>query len=310
MARRPKVKPSFRKKGQSEGDRKRLQEVAETTLAVIERGTVTVDGIHHDITAKVDFMRNNTCYYSPDSQLSSSWSTATRSSDLSLHKCEISILEMTTLQAAQLLRDTLSNSHSKSGRIGLLNFGDATSPGGGFLIGLPAQEETIARSSTLYASLMTDTAQQFYNLHRSDKKRGFYHHALIYTPDVVVLRNDAGDWVPPYDVDVVTSAAVNAGAIRRQNGKRVAREETEKQIESTMRERMARILFTFEQQGSNNIVLGGFGTGVFRNKVEVVARLWRELLVGDSARFNASFDRVVFGIVGKQTFTTFKDVFS
>jgi len=168
---------------------------------------------------------------------------------------------------------------SSFAQVGLLNFGDATSPGGGFLIGLPTQEESIARSSTLYPSLMTDTAQQFYNIHRRDKQGGFYHHAYVYTPAALVMRNDVGDWVLPYEVDIVTSAAVNAGAVRRRNGKRVAREETEKQIEAMMRERMARILFLFEQGESRNIILGSFGTGVFRNKVEVVARLWREMLL-------------------------------
>ncbi|KAJ8584533.1 hypothetical protein M405DRAFT_826583 [Rhizopogon salebrosus TDB-379] len=312
MARQTKFKPSFRKKGQNEGDRKRLQQIAETTLATIESGTVTISGVQHDITAKVNFMNDNTRYYGPDSQLSA-WSAIARPSSssecLSVHKCEVSVLEMTTLQGAQLLHDKLSNSYEGSGRVGLLNFGNATSPGGGFLIGLPTQEESIARSSTLYPSPMIDTAQQFYNLHRNDKKRGFYHHAIVYTPAAVVLRNDAGDWVSPYHVDVVTSAAVNAGSVRRQNGKHVAREETERQIRGTMLERMARIFFSFEQQGCKNIVLGSFGTGVFRNKVDVVARLWDELLVGDGARFNAPFDRVVFGIFGREACAKFKDVF-
>ncbi|KAG1725075.1 uncharacterized protein EDB91DRAFT_1254936 [Suillus paluster] len=74
---------------------------------------------------------------------------------------------------------------------------------------------------------MTDTAQQFYNLHRRDKKGGSYHHAFVYTPAALVLRNDAGDWIAPYDADIVTSAAVNASFVRRKNGKRVSREETE-----------------------------------------------------------------------------------
>ncbi|KAG2142340.1 hypothetical protein DEU56DRAFT_870627 [Suillus clintonianus] len=283
------------------------------TLAAIEDGTVTVNDVSHNITPRVNFMTENTRYYGPDSQLSA-WSTArplTSSDPCSAHGCEISILKMTTLQGAQLLHDILSKSSSGSGIVpGILNFGDATSPGGGFLIGLPTQEETIARSSTLYPSLMTDTAQQFYNLHRHDEKGGFFHHAFVYTPASVVMRNDAGDWVSPYDVDVLTSAAVNAGTVRRQIGNSVAHDEVENQIEATMRERMARILFLFEQQGSKNIVLGSFGTGVFRNNVEVVARLWSQLLVGDAARFNASFDRVVFGIIGEKTFMTFKDVFN
>jgi len=64
---------------------------------------------------------------------------------------------------------------------------------------------------------MTIHPQRFYNLYRRDKKRRFYHHALVYTLMTVMLS--------PYDVDVVTSAAVNVASVRRQNERSVAREE-------------------------------------------------------------------------------------
>ncbi|KAG1852487.1 hypothetical protein F4604DRAFT_1805485 [Suillus subluteus] len=65
---------------------------------------------------------------------------------------------MSTLQGMQLPHDILPNSNSRGVSVlGLLNFGDATSPGRGFLVGLATQEETIARSSTL-SSLMTNIA--------------------------------------------------------------------------------------------------------------------------------------------------------
>lgn len=38
-----------------------------------------------------------------------------------------------------------------------------------------------------------------------------------------------------------------------------------------MRECMVRILFLFEQQGIQNIVLSSFGTGVFCNNVSMIA---------------------------------------
>jgi hypothetical protein len=103
MARQTKFKPSFRKKGQNEGDCKRLQQIAETTLATIESGTVTISlgGVQRDITAKVNFKNDNTRYDGPDSQLSA-WSATARpsgsSESLSVHKCEVSVLEMTALQ--------------------------------------------------------------------------------------------------------------------------------------------------------------------------------------------------------------------
>ena len=83
----------------------------------------------------------------------------------------------------------------------------------------------------------------------------------------------------------------------------------EGKIETAMRERMARVLFLFERQGVRHLVLGSFGTGVFKNKVDTVASIWADLLVGDNARFAHSFEHVVFAVLGRDTYDTFRDVF-
>jgi len=294
----------------SGGDRRnRLQEIAKSTLDAIENGTVTVADVSHDLAAKVSFSNHNTRYYAPDSLLST-WSTSAPSRNLATAtKSEVSVVEISTLDGARLLFDTLSSRSMSFGRIAILNFASATRPGGGFLGGAQAQEESIARSSTLYPSLMTDSAQRFYRLHNHDRKGGFYQHAMIYTPSVVVLKDDAGGWTSPFEVDVLTSAAVNAGDVRGKIGGQLAPAEIERRVESTMKERMARILFLFEEQGAKNIVLGSFGTGVFRNNIEAVARIWAELLTVKGARYQHSFHRVVFAILGNDTFTAFKQSF-
>jgi uncharacterized protein (TIGR02452 family) len=81
---------------------------------------------------------------------------------------------------------------------------------------------------------------------------------MIYSPGVVFFRDDDGGWIEPLEVDVLVSAAVNAGVARR------AGKDAESRIEAAMKERMARVLFLFSQQGVRNVVLGSFGTGVFR----------------------------------------------
>ncbi|KAG6331877.1 hypothetical protein ID866_7209 [Astraeus odoratus] len=295
------------------GQRARLKEIADSTLEVIERGSLSFDGTLLDLDAKIRFSNHNTRYYPPDASSLSSWaSNAPTAKPNRRSGPEISILEVSTLDGTRLLHDSLSSRSASHGRIALLNFASATRPGGGFLDGAQAQEESIARSSTLYPSLMTETAQRFYKLHGKDRNGGFYHHAMIYSPAVVILRTDAGDWSSPFEVDVLTSAAVNAGDVRNKNAKRedpVDDQRLEKQIVAVMRERMARILFLFEQQGATNIVLGSFGTGVFKNDVEVVSRIWAELLTGSEARYKNTFDRVVFAIVGNKTYSTFKSVF-
>lgn len=140
---------------------------------------------------------------------------------------------------------------------------------------------------------------------------------MIYSPAVMVIRHDDGSWVRPFEIDILTSAAVNAGAVRQkrhlaiQRGQEViySEAEMEERIRATMKERMARLLYLFEVQGTKNLVLGSFGTGVFKNKVEMVVELWAELLIGEDARYRKSFDRIVFGVIDNETYVKFAQRF-
>ena len=280
--------------------RSALRQIAEVTLEAIEHGSYVLNGATTDLEAKVGDSKRRTKYYAPDSFLST-WTLTPSSNNPT--STQISILEISTLDAARYL------SNKGPGKLGILNFASAKKPGGGFLTGAQAQEESIARSSSLYPTLMTSTAQSFYTLHNKDAKSGFYSHAMVYSPGVVVFRDDGGGWQEPFTVDVLTSPAVNAGVIRKSPWARSNAKGTEEKIERTMKERMARILFLFEREGAKRVVLGSFGTGVFQNKVDVVARLWAELLTMPGSRFETSFDEIVFGILGRTTFEAFEDVF-
>ncbi|KZT21100.1 hypothetical protein NEOLEDRAFT_1139954 [Neolentinus lepideus HHB14362 ss-1] len=287
--------------------RSRLRKVAEETLEAIEEGQYSFpNGKTHAIRRRNQFSTQNTRYYPPDSALSA-WAITPRLANVSGHNTEISILEISTLEGARLLSN--QKRVLSDGRIGVLNFASAKKPGGGFLTGAQAQEESIARSSTLYPTLTTEIAQQYYALHNKDGKGGYYSHAMIYSPGIVFFRDDTGGWLEPVEVDVVTSAAVNAGVARNTLWGRTAGKAEEVKIEKVMRERMARILFLFEQQGASGLVLGSFGTGVFKNDIGVIARIWAELLCKQESRFENVFERVLFAIIGRATFDEFKEVF-
>ncbi|KAI0071173.1 hypothetical protein K474DRAFT_664332 [Panus rudis PR-1116 ss-1] len=289
-----------------------LRQIAESTLETIKSGTY----LKHDLATAVSASKQNTRYYAPDSLLST-WASSQPDTD-SASKAKVSVLEISTLDGARLLANTTipSRDTNLKNKIGILNFASAKKPGGGFLSGAQAQEESIARSSTLYPTLMTRIAQSFYTLHNKDPKGGFYSHAMIYSPDVLIIRDDQGGWVEPLKVDVLTSAAVNAGLVRKPRSNKLSFAPVssgplqESKIESTMKERMGRILYLFESQGVKHIVLGSFGTGVFQNDVDTVAEIWAELLLKDNARFAKSFENVVFAILGRQTFETFQQVFA
>jgi uncharacterized protein (TIGR02452 family) len=89
-------------------------------------------------------------------------------------------------------RTTFAAAHSLQERypsIACLNFASAKNPGGGFLSGSQAQEESLARASGLYASLQTQP--EFYAFHRQQAS-GIYSHRIIYSPHVPVFRDDGG----------------------------------------------------------------------------------------------------------------------
>ncbi|KAI0740744.1 hypothetical protein C8Q76DRAFT_201626 [Earliella scabrosa] len=295
--------------------RARLKAIADSTLDAIDEGSYILQGTTYDLQVATQQSKRQTTYYAPDSLLSS-WASA--AAPAAPQHANITLLEVSTLDGARYLHgmlrarstDANTNGDQPAPKVGILNFASAKKPGGGFKSGAQAQEESIARASTLYPTLMTRNAQAFYTLHNRDPKAGYYTHAMIYSPAVTVFRDDSGDFIEPYQVDVLTSPAVNAGVVRKSLFGRVAGPGVEAKIEQAMRERMARLLYLFEQQGVKHIVLGSFGTGVFQNDVETVAKIWADLLVGDGTRFGHSFENVVFAILGNETFGKFQTVFS
>lgn len=78
------------------------------------------------------------------------------------------------------------------------------------------QEESLARSSTLFASLTVPVSKRFYFHYIVDPDNAFYTHSMIYSPSVIIFRDDKGEWTAPLEVDMLTCAAVNAGDVRKQ----------------------------------------------------------------------------------------------
>lgn len=249
---------------------------------------------------RVESAERKTIFYPPKSL--QDWSSSPATSSTDRNGPQISILEISTLHASRLLAKALHR------QIGILNFASATSPGGGFKNGAQAQEESIARSSTLYPTLISEIGRNFYHLHNQGPRNPFYTDAIVYSPDVQLFRDDRGAWMKPIAVDVLTCAAVNANEVRELEQGRTR--QMDERINETMATRMAQILYVFEQMGIRDVVLGSFGTGVFGNDVGVVARIWADLLSVPSARFRNSFDRVIFAVVDGKSFGEFEASFN
>lgn len=166
-----------------------------------------------------------------------------------------------------------------------LNFASAKNPGGGFLRGAVAQEESIARASALYPCLLQ--APGYYEYHRNQQDLLYSDH-MIYSPDVPVFKTEDGNLMDqPVTVSVITSAAVNAGEYSKRNGPAAGI------IEEAMRARTHRLLALCAAKGHTTLVLGAWGCGVFRNDPEMIASLFKEALDG---AFRHSFTTVIFAI--------------
>jgi hypothetical protein len=90
----------------------------------------------------------------------------------------------------------------------------------------------------------------------------------------------------------------------------LALKNAEIQIEQIMYARISRILHLFQLHQTPHLILGSFGTGVFKNRIDLVATIFADLLVKPGGRFKDVFQTVVFAILGKETVRVFSEVFS
>lgn len=194
------------------------------------------------------------------------------------HVTDIEIRNESTLEAARRFV-------ADGDRPAALNFASAKHPGGGFLGGARAQEESLARSSALYACI---NGNPMYAMHRA-LGDGMYTSSMIYSPDVPVLRNEEGELLAtPYLCTMITAPAVNAGAVTKHDRGRHT------EIRQEMERRIRKVLAIAAHHEHDALVLGAWGCGVFRNDPEEIAGLFRAAL---RTEFHGVFRRVIFAIL-------------
>jgi len=170
-------------------------------------------------------------------------------------------------------------------KIGVLNFASAKNPGGGFLNGAMAQEESLAASSGLYRTLTPH--EEYYRRNRGCGTM-MYTDCAIYSPDVVFFRDEGFRLLEkPVTASVLTIPAVNLGQVM-QKGEDVGT------AKAVMKKRMGRVLELFGSMGDRVLVLGAYGCGVFRNDPREVARWWEELL--EEPEMKDRFPLVVYAV--------------
>jgi uncharacterized protein (TIGR02452 family) len=168
----------------------------------------------------------------------------------------------------------------------VLNFASAKNPGGGFQMGARAQEESLARSSALYACI---EGRNMYFMHRNFADC-MYTNAMIYSPDVIVMRDDeSGELLSdPWFANFLTAPAPNAKVVLERDPSR------KDEVNEVMRARVTRSLATAAAHGNTHLVLGAWGCGVFGNDPKVVADAYHHDLTND---FEGVFEEVAFAVL-------------
>jgi uncharacterized protein (TIGR02452 family) len=239
------------------------------TVAILRAGRyVSSSGVHVDISAQLDAAVKQTTAYPPDREVEADASLGLSPT--------IAVENETVLNVGRRL--------AGNGPIAALNFASATHPGGGFLSGARAQEESIARSSGLFACL---ERQPMYEFHRA-RRDAMGTHYVIYSPQVPVFRSDAGELLDgSWPMSIITCAAVEANALERYAPHRLH------EVPRVMRERTHKVLATAVHHRHRRLILGAWGCGAFGIETVVMARIFHELL---ATTFATAFELVIFAI--------------
>ncbi|MCE5279464.1 MAG: TIGR02452 family protein [Planctomycetaceae bacterium] len=237
--------------------------IAQETLAIVEKGFyLSPLGRRVDLGPMIEESQQGTELLRPQN-----WAeihAAAQAVPQADHPTMIEVTAETTLAAARRL------SCVPGSRVLALNFASAKNPGGGFLGGSQAQEESLARASGLYPCLLK--CPEYYQANRTCGTLLYTDHA-IYSPSVPVFRDDEDQLIEePFVTSFVTMPAPNIGAMRA-GSLQIA------DVEGVLRQRVDHVLALAVARGYSHLVLGAWGCGVFGNDPAVVAKAFEQSLI-------------------------------
>jgi uncharacterized protein (TIGR02452 family) len=277
-------------------NRTKRAQIAAETIEILESGKyVSPENITVSIGDSLTAAQQGTVLYTPISidELIGSLLPSKN------HSTSFEVINTTTFTAARQLidqgyRDPLC-----------LNFASAKNPGGGFIGGSQAQEECLARASGLYPCLQKQMS--YYNANRHCGTALYTNH-IIYSPQVPIFRDDQDELLlQPALTSIITSPAVNKGAVEQNEPQNIDR------LKTTMQHRIHSVLAIARQHGHRSLVLGAWGCGVFKNDPQDIAQ-WFYAALTVNPLFSGAFERVVFAVFDRsktqENFRAFHNVFT
>lgn len=219
-------------------------------------------------------------------------------------KTKIVISKSKTFDAARKYTD---------GRTTVLNFASATTPGGGVTKGSSAQEECLCRCSTLYPTLTNERCwKEFYLPHR-ENLNPLHNDDIIWTPDVVVFKDDNYNKLDRKDwkkISVITCAAPN---LREKSvdifnvDEPLKKPISDKELFNIHYKRAMKIFAVAAKKQVENLVIGAFGCGAFKNEPCVVAKAWKKAI--ENFNYPMIFEFAIYDSKYSNNYEIFKKVF-
>lgn len=190
-----------------------------------------------------------------------------------------------------LISEETKNINDRNKKIAVLNFASFKHPGGMFLEGSSAQEESLCHESNLYNILSSFKNTYYYNNSLYTYKN-LYCDKALYSPNVVFERDDYR-----FLCDVITCAAPNKRAGQQYN------HVTDEENSNALRNRIKFVLDIAEAEKVDVLILGAFGAGVFGQDPSEVAETFIHYLKAN----NYSFKYVIFAVPTKSNNTMKND---
>jgi uncharacterized protein (TIGR02452 family) len=169
-------------------------------------------------------------------------------------------------------------------KVAILNFASGLKPGGGFLKGSGAQEETICRASGFFPIIFYQ--DELFNYHH--QVENYFSDALLFAPEVPFIFKSEIERADPFFIcSIISSAAVCYKKLDQNN-------ETKKKAKEIMKERIRKIIYLAIEQDIEILALGAFGCGNYLNDAQDITTNFKELLIAEN--LNDYFEQIIFPI--------------
>ena len=192
----------------------------------------------------------------------------------------------------------LNNRTKDTKNITCLCFASAKKPGGGVVTGSGAQEECLCRESNLYKYLIDNDVKSEYYDYNINSGLKLYSDRMIWSGGVTVVKDKDLNYLNKrFNVNVINVPAPNLSI----------KENTllsDSELMSIYLRRYGKMIALANAKGTDMLVLGAIGCGVFKNNPELVAKAFKELLEIGVGHINT----VVFAIPDKKMYQTFRKV--